>query len=351
MSSITSESKDLQKIDRLCQKGELDQALREITALLQAEPLDRATQLYALLIRVVRDGPEACALEIENLRSLSAPNNDERRLIRKILMICHDTAERQHDEQKMWCYQRLLRRLVTDQPLDAPIPLTANGESPVDRKSVSAILKELGQLIWKVGATQAARLFNQIRHYLDSPIAARPEPLIVMLVLFTGLVAFYVSGQSHPSDNDDVKSNSSQPSFEVLSAVGVSVRDLTSRDQKSDLDAESLGMLRQFVDGKADTLKRHYVARMKEIADLAGEITVEILIDSGGGVKKIYEGGSNLVDFGFKQMLIEETRHWQFPALKQGEIAISVVYKFAPEAAPLSPLSAPQEGQELQPPK
>ena len=88
-----------------------------------AAPFDREAGLAELLLRIQRDGAEPHEPAIDEIRSMIGLSAAERQIVMEIFRLGFEAAERKKREDKMWVYQRLLRRLLLFQPLDESIPL------------------------------------------------------------------------------------------------------------------------------------------------------------------------------------------------------------------------------------
>jgi len=89
---------------------------------------NRQAQLSSLLGRIQVDGAQTHEQEIDRLRAVDDLSDTEREIVRKIFCLGFDAAEKERRQNKMWVYQRLLRRLLLHQPLDEPIPLNERSQ-------------------------------------------------------------------------------------------------------------------------------------------------------------------------------------------------------------------------------
>jgi hypothetical protein len=88
-----------------------------------SSPLNRQAQLSSLLARIQVDSAQTHEQEIDQVRAVYNLSETEREIVREIFRLGFDAAEKEDRQDKMWAYQRLLRRLLLHQPLDQPIPL------------------------------------------------------------------------------------------------------------------------------------------------------------------------------------------------------------------------------------
>jgi hypothetical protein len=100
----------------------------------ESDPFDRRAQLSTLLARIQTGGAQPHEQEIDQIRTFDRLSEIEREIVLEIFRFGYEAAEKEHREDKMWAYQRLLRRLLLHQPLDQPIPLTTpSDEIPRER--------------------------------------------------------------------------------------------------------------------------------------------------------------------------------------------------------------------------
>ena len=70
------------------------------------------------------------------MRSLSGFNAIEKEIVRRLFVLGVQSAEKEGRETQAWAYQRLLRRLLLDQPLDQSIPKSVTFERAISEKHV-----------------------------------------------------------------------------------------------------------------------------------------------------------------------------------------------------------------------
>lgn len=85
--------------------------------------IDRRTHLSHLLARIRVYGVPYYEQEIDQIRTVDHLSEPEREIVLEIFRFGYEAAEKERRQDKMWVYQRLLRRLLLHQPLDQPIPL------------------------------------------------------------------------------------------------------------------------------------------------------------------------------------------------------------------------------------
>lgn len=98
--------------------------------------LDRQTQFSHLLARIKAYGVRYYEREIDQIRTVDHLNESEREIALEIFRFGYEAAEKEHRQDKMAAYQRLLRRLLLHQPLDQPIPLDNDAEEITPRETL-----------------------------------------------------------------------------------------------------------------------------------------------------------------------------------------------------------------------
>lgn len=323
------------EIDRHCRAGEFQKALARTANLLRDNPLDRTARLYELLINVVLDGPANYEAEVEQLRSHSDLSEAERRVVRKILMVCYDAAERQQDHGRMWSYQRLLRRLVLNQTLDIGLPRDDHAGSikmPEDSPRRSGPEPDVsGEPRATVSDNRPAdwrrRFFGA---HVGAKIGLRPGSLILLLGLIAAVVAAVTLRTSREPGIIETVQPAAAPGAPkaVQSHAKVRIGELVAKIDNVDINAASAAKLHQFFEQKLPELTHLYRARLGDVSGLDGDVTVDLSIEGDGKISKIYESGATLIDFGFKKTIVDEVQKWHFPALHQGTVAVTVVIHF-----------------------
>lgn len=327
------------EIDRYCRAGDFQEALARTGDLLRDDPLDQTARLYELLINVVLNGPAHYEAEVEQLRSHSDLSEADRRIVRKILMVCYDAAERQQDHGRMWSYQRLLRRLVLNQTLDIGLPRDdPAGSIKMPEDSPRRSGPERDVLSEPLATVSVNRPPDWLRQFFGAhagaKIGLRPGTLILLLGLIAAVVAAVTLRTSREPGIIETVQPAAAPSAPkaTQSHAKVGIGELVAKTDNVDIDAASAAKLRQFFEQKLPELIYLYRARLRDVSGLDGDVTVDLSIDGNGNISKIYESGATLIDFGFKKVLVDEIQKWQFPVLHQGPVAVTVVINFDAQA-------------------
>ncbi len=131
------------EIELFLSSGDYEKARVVLAQRLNQNPLDRQSKLCLLLVNVIIDGPTAYEDAIDQLRSLSSFNDIEKNIVQRIFVLGVYSAEKRGHETQAWVYQRLLRRLLLDKPLDLSIPKSAVHARPISEKHLCRLRRRL----------------------------------------------------------------------------------------------------------------------------------------------------------------------------------------------------------------
>ena len=95
---------------------------------------DRERKLCNLLREVTVNGPAAYEDDIDQLRSFCNFSDTEKAILRQLFILGVKSGEKESREDQVWAYQRLLRRLLLNQPLDQSIPRSVAGAPPINQR-------------------------------------------------------------------------------------------------------------------------------------------------------------------------------------------------------------------------
>lgn len=82
-----------------------------------------------------------------------------------------------------------------------------------------------------------------------------------------------------------------------------------------------------YISTQMPSIKVCYLSGLARNADLAGKITVEMLIEPGGKVLDARTRASTMGDAGVENCVLESVRRWQFPEAADGSVTV-LVYPF-----------------------
>jgi hypothetical protein len=103
---------------------------------LKYQPDDRMARLLLLLANVSQFGTGPFNRQIEEIRFFAGLSRNERHIVRQIFLVCFQHAERDGQTIQKIAYQRLIRRLMLNQPSTSRLQRRAKSNNPRDHSSV-----------------------------------------------------------------------------------------------------------------------------------------------------------------------------------------------------------------------
>ncbi len=194
-------------IELLLQEGKFHEAAALLSRRLDQFPGDRETELYLLLVNVLVHGPEAFEENIDEVRGSVDLNETEKDIVKRLFLLGHQAAEARGQEDQIWAYQRLLRRLLLGQLLDEPIPQSREYWLPSTDQIPIELTAEAGPELMEDFRDGAApiRGFPQVIPIL------RPITQVALGVAVLGLLAipavYLVSASGQQSANHSLPAN------------------------------------------------------------------------------------------------------------------------------------------------
>jgi HEAT repeat protein len=121
MTEIARSQQVFDQIEFFLKKAKYEYAEALLFQLLDQDPSDRKSRLYALLVNVTREGPVLYEEDIDQLRNLSNLNDSEKEFVRRLFVLGFKSARKEGREDQIRAYQQLLTRLQLNQPLEPSI--------------------------------------------------------------------------------------------------------------------------------------------------------------------------------------------------------------------------------------
>jgi hypothetical protein len=168
------------EIDRLLEQGNYDEAKARLGRRLDQNPHDRETELYLLFLNITVRGPLTYESEINRLRFVSDLSPAATEVVRKIFLLAFDAAQKAGREKQAWVYQRLLRRLVLNQPLGSA---TLQDEDTAESSTLSS---DHGSTDEAYGPA-AKRQPNWLSRLGHTVLATRQRKLPAQMLVFVAL--------------------------------------------------------------------------------------------------------------------------------------------------------------------
>ena len=327
-------------MQRLLQEARYDQAITALARRIEAQPQDRMARLLLLLANVSQFGTSPFDRQIEELRFIADLSSNERHIVRQIFLVCFQHAERDGQTIQKIVYQRLIRRLMLNQPLDVSIseareieqsdkaPVAASAPYAVSWTGASAAETEPDP------APVAPRRYGHWDEYALIGAGA-----MILIVLFGSNV---VNGRRAP-----LAQSPSQPV--TLVGSGVQIETGADRNQPAVILAATFTdePARRLIASQLGELNKAYARWSEADPSTSGTVSLKLSIEPAGKVAKVEEALSRLSEHRFLDVVVAEVRQWKIPLGRTKTVKISVPLIFIPAKAELSQLAV--EGQTREP--
>lgn len=343
MTEIFASEQFFSEIERLLNEGKYNGAKALLTQRLDENPRERESRLYLPLVNATLRGPNQYEDEIDRLRTLLDLSNTEKEIVRRIFLLAFNAAEKEGREKQAWVYQRLLRRLLLNQPLGHSIPksgavaLATNEppalEKPEEPKKVEpkVTISLTDDDLPPVGGLKLEWL-SRFRLAFSVVCKAKPSPQVLLVVAAVGLLTAAISyllfhGKS--ANNMQTKTTAISPpptagnsvlAIEGIAPSGYSGTDTIKREAVQKIVTNQLPSLRQTYDKWA-----------QKNPNLMGSLLVRIKLDAAGNVIKVEDVASRLADSRFRKAVLDDVRKWKFSNAKVGAAEFTVPFLFVPQ--------------------
>ena len=352
MTEIASSQQVFSRIEFFLRQAKYEYAEALLFQLLNQDPSDRESKLYLLLINVTREGPVLYEEDIDQLRNLCDLNDTEKEIVRRLFVLGFRSAEREGREDQVWAYQRLLRRLLLNQPLDPPIPRSSGRIPPAHQERARKLidralipihnpnLARVGDkaisLGWFVAFLENTSSRCQIRFHLalqnarNLSASQQVALAIAAVALFMVPIGYFSLPPAHPVKETSGYADAalSQPKLanSVLAVSGIPL------SQHSD-DAENTKKERihNMVAHQLPSLQRAYGRWIRENGNLMGSLLVKLELDAAGNVIKVEEVASRITDSEFREVVLAEVRKWKFRNANFDTAEFTVPLLFVPK--------------------
>ena len=380
MSEIARSRQPFAEIELFLSEGKYDDVKLFLARRLEQNPSDRETKLYSLLVSTIIHGPVPYEEEIDGLRSLADLSDIEKDVVRRLFILGFKSAEKEGRQDQAWAYQRLLRRLLLNQPLDHSIPKASARALPTNRppsgvvsdtptsvedddsdwlresamlpQKLIGILKEISW-ICLTRCRRALRLsdtaislrkiipitkemywvcLNYCRRIPETTWKAKVPLQRALIGATVGLLIiplhYFLSAQRHlkspPSDTSAAPSPSMTHSGPTLTNVALS----ENSDNSETLKRERV---RNMVAGQLSGLRRAYSERIQKNPNLMGTLVLKMKMDAAGNIVKAEDMASRLPDPEFIKLVFAEVRNWKFAKADLGAGEFTLPLLFVPD--------------------
>ena len=312
-------------VQRLLQEARYDQAINTLTQRIEAQPQDRMARLLLLLANVSQFGTGPFNRQIEELRLAADLSSNERHIVRQIFLVCFQHAERDGQTIQKIVYQRLIRRLMLNQPLDLSISEARVIEQSEETPSTSVVPAALP---WTATSAEAeAEPFAAATRRLDQwdKYALIGAGMMIVIVL----LSFYVmTGRRTPF------AQSPAQLFSLVSGDDSDTEIAADRTRPVAILAPTFTAepTRRLLLNELGSLNKAYARWTDADPTTSGTVSLKLKIEPSGKVAKIEEVVSRLSEHRFLEVIIAEAKLWKLPHGGTTAVEVSVPLIFNPKA-------------------
>jgi hypothetical protein len=313
-------------VQRLIQEAHYDQAIAALSQRIETQPQDRMSRLLLLLANVSQFGTGPFNRQIEELRLVDDLSSNERHIVRQIFLVCFRHAERDGQTIQKIVFQRLIRRLMLNQPLDISISDARAIEQSEETQSTSEGPRAVPWTAANVDDAEPESFIRAPRRLdrWDEYALIGAGAMIVIVIL-----GFYVTtGRRTPF---------AQNSAQLLSLVSgdESEMEITAdRTRPAVILAPTFTAepARQLLSNQLGGLSKAYARWTDADPTTSGTVSLKLKIDPSGKVAKVEEVLSRLTEHRFLDVVIAEAKLWKLPHSSAMAAEVSVPLIFNPRA-------------------
>jgi hypothetical protein len=314
------------KVQRLLQEACYDQAIAALSQRIEAQPQDRMARLLLLLANVSRFGTGPFNRQIDELRLFTDLSSNERHIVRQIFLVCFQHAERDGQTIQKIVYQRLIRRLMLNQPLDISISEARSIEQSEEAPStciVPAALPWTAAGIDDAGLEVFPRAPRRLDRWDEYALIGAGAMIIIVLLGF-----YVMTGRRAPLAQNPVQLIS------LASGDDSETEIIADRTRPVVLLAPTFTAepARRLLSNQLGGLTNAYARWIEADPNTSGYVSLKLKIEPSGRVAKVEEVLSRLSEHRFLEVIIAEAKLWKLPHGGTTAAEVSVPLIFNPRA-------------------
>ena len=314
------------KVQRLLQEACYDQAIAALSQRIEAQPQDRMARLLLLLANVSRFGTGPFNRQIDELRLFTDLSSNERHIVRQIFLVCFQHAERDGQTIQKIVYQRLIRRLMLNQPLDISISEARSIEQSEEAPStciVPAALPWTAAGIDDAGPEVFPRAPWRLDRWDEYALIGAGAMIIIVLLGF-----YVMTGRRAPLAQNPVQLIS------LASGDDSETEIIADRTRPVVLLAPTFTAepARRLLSNQLGGLTEAYARWIEADPNTSGYVSLKLKIEPSGRVAKVEEVLSRLSEHRFLEVVIAEAKLWKLPHGGTTAAEVSVPLIFNPRA-------------------
>jgi hypothetical protein len=329
MTEISRPQQFFSEIELLLHEGKYEDAKARLAKRLDQHPRDRESTLYLLLVNATLHGALSYEDEIYRLRNLGDLGDTEREIVRRLFLLAFESAEKDGSEKQAWDYQRLLRRLLLNQPLDHSLPKHGNAAWPTNEARASAPMENA---LPPTGGLAPGRL-SRFRQAWSSNLKLKPSVRLLAEVVAFGLLIAPILYFLVTHDNlaNDIAYYTKATPPPLMAGNSVLVSEKIALSGSGDTDSVKSDTVQKIVADELSSLQQVYDKWVRKNPNIMGSLLVKMKMDTAGNVVKVDEVSSRLSDPGFRNAALDELRKWKFPNANVGAAEFTIPLLFVPQ--------------------
>ncbi len=309
---------------RLLHEARYDQAIVELSQRIETQPDDRTARLLLLLANVSQFGTGPFNRQVDEVRLFADLTNNERQIVRQIFLTCFQHAERNGQTIQKMVYQRLIRRLMLNQPLDISISDAREIEqseetssTPGDSRILPSTATSMDEFMPKPFTATPQRL-----HRWDEYALIGAGAMIVIVLL-----GFYIKGEHRTP----VAHNPAQ----LLSLISANESDTVAALERTRPNAIlaptfTAEPTRTLILNQLGSLNKAYARWTDADPNTNGTVSLKLKIEPSGKIAKVEEVVSRLSEHRFLDVILAEAKLWKLPHRGKTAAEVSVPLIFNP---------------------
>jgi hypothetical protein len=328
MTEISSSQQFLSEMELLLNDEKYEDAKALLTQRLDQNQADRQIRLYLLLVNATLRGPVPYEHEIDRLRALLDLSGSEKEIVRRIFLLGFKAAEKEGREKQALAYQRLLRRLLLNQPLDHSIPQSGAIALP----TIELPALEATDALPPVRDLKSNWL-RRVCLALSSIRKPKPSPQALVVVAAIGLLTVTIPYFLLTQDKGTGEIPNHPTAIPPPPMIGKSVLAVEGIAPSGTSGADTIKReaIQKTVTNQLSSLQQTYDRWSQKNPNLMGSLVVKMKLDAAGNVVKVEDVASRLPDTSFRNAVLDELRKWKFPKAKIGAAEFTVPLLFIPK--------------------
>jgi len=333
MTEIARSQQVFDQIEFFLKKAKYEYAEALLFQLLDQDPSDRKSRLYALLVNVTREGPVLYEEDIDQLRNLSNLNDSEKEIVRRLFVLGFKSAKKEGREDQIRAYQQLLTRLQLNQPLEPPILRSSARTPPAHQEPALKLIgrtRDLARLkaIWlgwfvallektssvcQIWLSRASQTIWKLKVSQHTALAIAAVALLMIPIVYFSL--------RQPATETSGYANATLSQLMLANSV-LAVGPIALSRQHNDVESNKRDQVH--------ILTRQLPRLQRAYGNFMGSLLFEMELDRAGNVVKEEDVASRLAVLEFRKVVLAEARKWNFHNANLDAAEFTVPFRFVP---------------------